>query len=402
MGDFFQCGRIATLHQMCSVRLDRLEDELRHYVRFKPVSLIMPCQYSEITGDALTRIVEHLRGADYLRRIVITLDGAKRDGYLRTKQFFSTLPQETVIIWNGAPSMESFYSRLWTEGLVDTAGGKGRSLWMASGYLLARRDTDVIAVHDADILTYERSLLARLIYPLVHPSMEYEFTKGYYARVTNRLHGRVMRLFVIPLIRALKTTLGGLPYLEYLDSFRYPISGEFACCAELMRVCRMPATWGLEIGMLEEVYRNCAQRRVCQVDLSIEYEHLHLDLSDMDPSKGLHKMCVDIACTLFHALAIEGISFTEAFFRSLKVSYKLIAQDMIRFYEDDAAINGLLFDRHSEEVAVDTFTKGLNIAFMEFLEDPTVVRFIPSWSRASSSLPGITSELVDIVESRTV
>jgi hypothetical protein len=31
-----------------------------------------------------------------------------------------------------------------------------------------------------------------------------------------------------------------------------------------------------------------------------------------------------------------------------------------------------------------------------------VVRFIPSWSRASSSLPGITSELVDIVESRTV
>lgn len=96
---------------------------------------------------------------------MITLDGAKRDGYLRTKQFFSTLPQETVIIWNGSPSMESFYSRLWTEGLVDTAGGKGRSLWMASGYLLARRDTDVIAVHDADILTYERSLLARLIYP---------------------------------------------------------------------------------------------------------------------------------------------------------------------------------------------------------------------------------------------
>lgn len=402
MGDFYQCGRIATLHQICSVRLDRLEDELRHYVRFKPVSLILPCQYSELSGDALSRIVEHLRGADYLHRIVVTLDGAGRDGYIKTKDFFSSLPQETMIIWNNAPSMESFYSRLWTEGLVDTASGKGRSLWMATGYLLARRDTDVIAVHDSDIITYERSLLARLIYPLVHPSMEYEFAKGYYARVTNRLHGRVMRLFVIPLLRALKITLGSLPYLEYLDSFRYPISGEFASCAELLRVSRVPATWGLEIGMLEEVYRNCAQRRICQVDLSIEYEHVHLELSDKDPSKGLHKMCIDIACTMFHALAAEGITFSEATFRTLKVSYQLFAQDMIRFYEDDAAINGLLFDRHSEEVAVETFTKGLNIAVMEFLEDPMVVHFIPSWSRASSSLPGITSELVDIVESRAV
>jgi glucosyl-3-phosphoglycerate synthase len=298
--------------------------------------------------------------------------------------------------------MESFYSRLWTEGLVDTASGKGRSLWMAIGYIHARKDTEVIAVHDSDILTYERSLLARLIYPLVHPSMEYEFAKGYYARVTNRLHGRVMRLFVIPLIRALKTAVGELPYLEYLDSFRYPISGEFAGTSDLMRVSRMPASWGLEIGMLEEVYRNCAQRRICQVDLSIEYEHAHLELSDKDPSKGLHKMCIDIACTLFHALAAEGISFSEAVFRSLKVAYQLIAQDMIRFYEDDAAINGLLFDRHSEEVSVETFTKGLEIATMEFMEDPLVIHFIPSWSRASSALPGITSELVDIIESEPI
>src|SRR5208337_1161446 len=195
MSDFFQCGRIATLHQISSVKLERIEDELRQYVRFKPVSLILPCQYTEITGTALPRIVEHLKGADYLLRIVVTLDGAGKDGYLKTKEFFSALPQETAIIWNNSPSMESFYSRLWTEGLVDTASGKGRSLWMAVGYIHARKDTEVIAVHDSDILTYERSLLARLIYPLVHPSMEYEFAKGYYARVTNRLHGRVMRLF---------------------------------------------------------------------------------------------------------------------------------------------------------------------------------------------------------------
>ena len=122
MSDFFQCGRIGTLHQISSVKLERLEDELRQYVRFKPVSLILPCQYSEITGNALAGIVEHLKGADYVKRIVVTLDGAKSDGFARTKEFFSGLPQETVIIWNNSPSMESFYSRL----LDRRPGGYGK------------------------------------------------------------------------------------------------------------------------------------------------------------------------------------------------------------------------------------------------------------------------------------
>ena len=400
MGDFYQRGRIATLHQVSTVKLERLEDEIRGYARLKPVSLILPCQYAEIEGPALPRIVEHLKGADYIRRIAIALNGAGRDGYMHARDFFSTLPQETVIIWDDAPSMESFYSRLLSEGLIDTGNGRGRSLWMCIGYLLARRDTGVIAMHDCDILTYERSLLARLIYPLVHPNMEYEFAKGYYARVTNRLHGRATRLFVTPLIKALKTTLGPGAYLEYLDSFRYPLSGEFASRADLMRVSRMSASWGLEIGMLAEVYRNCSQRRICQVDLSIEYEHAHLELSDKDPSKGLHKMCIDIASMLFYTLAAEGISLTEATFRTLKITYQLMAQDMIRFYEDDAAINGLFFDRLSEEVAVETFTKGLEIAFQEFLEDTEVVHFIPSWLRVTSAIPGIFSSLIDLVENR--
>jgi glucosyl-3-phosphoglycerate synthase len=84
--------------------------------------------------------------------------------------------------------------------------------------------------------------------------------------------------------------------------------------------------------------------------------------------------------------------------RTLKVTYQLMVQDMIRFYEDDAAINGLFFDRLSEEVAVETFTKGIEIASQVFLEDPDVVHFIPSWSRVISALPGILSELIDLVE----
>ena len=36
-------------------------------------------------------------------------------------------------------------------------------------------------------------------------------------------------------------------------------------------------------------------------------------------------------------------------------AYVRTAQDTIARYSDDAKLNGLLFDRHAEEVAVETF-----------------------------------------------
>jgi glucosyl-3-phosphoglycerate synthase len=116
-------------------------------------------------------------------------------------------------------------------------------------------------------VNFERQLLARLCYPVAHPNLGFEFCKGYYARVTDRMHGRVTRLFMTPLIRALESMAPTAEFLKFLDSFRYPLSGEFAMDAKLARVNRIPGDWGLEVGVLAEVYRNCATSRVCQVDL---------------------------------------------------------------------------------------------------------------------------------------
>ena len=56
--------------------------------------------------------------------------------------------------------------------------------------------------------------------PLVHPSTDFEFSKAYYARVSDRMHGRVVRLFVSPLLRgALISLVGYERFLVYLDSF---------------------------------------------------------------------------------------------------------------------------------------------------------------------------------------
>ena len=69
----------------------------------------------------------------------------------------------------------------------------------------------MVAVHDCDIRDYARELLARLCFPTVHPNLNYEFAKGYYGRVTDRLYGRVTRLFMTPLLRAMKSVLGPAP-----------------------------------------------------------------------------------------------------------------------------------------------------------------------------------------------
>jgi glucosyl-3-phosphoglycerate synthase len=270
-------------------------------------------------------------------------------------------------------------------------------VWMALGCVLADEDSRTIVLHDADIVSYNRDLLARLCYPVMNPSLTYEYAKGYYARLTDRMYGRVARLFVTPLIRTLLRTVGYHPFLVFLDSFRYPLSGEFAMDEDLARVMRVPSDWGLEIGLLGEVYRNLATRRVCEVDIADAYEHKHKTLELDWPQSGLFKMAVDIAKSLFSTLAQEGIEISEGFFRSVRAAYLRMAQDQVRRYNDDAAINKLRYDRHQEGTAVEIFSRAIELAAGEIYQDPLGAPPIPQWARVMSALPDILDELRDAV-----
>jgi glucosyl-3-phosphoglycerate synthase len=232
----------------------------------------------------------------------------------------------------------------------------------------------------------------------VHPNLGYEFCKGYYARVTDRMHGRVTRLFMTPLIRSLQRLVGHHPLLTFLDSFRYPLAGEFAMVTDLAWTNRIPGDWGLEVGVLAEVYRNCALRRVCQTDLSDNYEHKHQALSAEDPEAGLHKMSVDIAKSLFRNLASEGVVLSEGLLKTLRATYLQIAQETIKKYEDSAAINSLKFDRHQERMAVEVFLKGINLASEVFLKDPLGIPMISNWSRVAAAVPDVFDRLIAAVE----
>jgi glucosyl-3-phosphoglycerate synthase len=303
-----------------------------------------------------------------------------------------------TVVWAHGPRIQALLTRLSGEGLDPGRDGKGRATWLAYGYVLANQTSRVIAVHDCDIRNYSRELLARLCFPTANPNMSYDFAKGYYSRVTDRLHGRVTRLFMTPLLHAMKSVLGPMPLLDYLESFRYPLSGECSMASDLVRANRIPADWGLEVGVLAEVFRNCSLKRVAQVELVANYDHKHQDLSRDDATQGLHRMVVDIAASLIRNLASYGVEFDSGFLNTLIAAYVRTAQDTIVRYSDDAKLNGLQFDRHAEEVAVETFSGALAAAGLGFVRDPLGAPQIPNWSRVISAMPTFLDDLREAVE----
>lgn len=398
MSDFYQTGIVATFHRLGKFNLEKIESELTWYAQERPIALVLPSLYSELEGEALKGIVRELKEVKYIKEIVVALGPATEEEFKYAKEFFSVLPQKTRIIWNSGSRVTEIYNAVESADLPTGEPGKGKSAWMAYGYVLSQREFHAIALHDCDILTYGRDMLARLCYPIVNPNLDYDFCKGFYSRVSDRLHGRMTRLLVTPLIRALQKIIGYHPLLVFFDSFRYPLAGEFCMDVDIARVNRIPGDWGLEVGVLAEVYRNSSLRRVCQVDIAENYEHKHQALSPDDETKGLHKMCVDICKSLFRTLTSEGIVFSSGLFSTLIATYVKTAQDMLKRYEDDAAINSLFFDRHEESLAVETFTKGIKRASDIIMEDPLGVPLIASWDRVTSAIPDILDRIKNAVE----
>jgi len=388
MPDFHQNGLITTLHDLGAIGGDRLEAMLQEATQDYPLGLVLPVTASDMRAAPFDGIVKQLVGATYIKQIVVVL-GVAPDvaDYQETKAKLQPLGSKAEVLWTDGNRMQDLYEELIAQGFDLSVPGKGRSVWTAFGYLMADPSLKAYVLHDCDIVTFDRQLLARLCLPMAHRSLDFDFCKAYYARRTDRMHGRTVRLLVWPLLRSLITILGPDSFLTYLSSFRYPLSGEFAVTSTLARSNRIPSDWGLEVGTLAEVFRNTSLKRVCQVDVTSEYEHKHQDLSLDDPSKGLMQMATDILTSIFRTLASRGTILEKGFFITLRAAFLRTAQDAIRQYHADALTNGLEFDRHAEEVAIEGFARQIMVAGKIFRESPSGGEAIPNWTRVLTALP---------------
>ena len=324
-------GRVATLH------------DLADPVPEAPVgraAVVVPMAERDCLSDAAGRVLRTLERLDPARVVIPLRAPAERVGPIR--EWLATYDLRVELLWCDGPRLGDLLADVGLDG----DRGKGRDVWLAIG---RAADAEFVAVHDADTTTYDESFVRRLLFPL---GRGYDFSKGYYARVEDgRLYGRLFRLFYAPLVRTLLDA-NPEPFLQYLDSFRYALAGEFAATAATARRIRMPRTWGLEVGTLGDAFDIAGFAGTAQVDLG-RYEHDH---RGVDGSGGLSAMSRSVGETLLRSVVDHGVDID---FDTLEERYRATAGSLVDQYELDAGFNGFGFDREHEHEQVARYAEAV-------------------------------------------
>ncbi|MCB0333625.1 MAG: hypothetical protein KDD55_09015, partial [Bdellovibrionales bacterium] len=308
-------------------------------------------------------------------------------------ELFAEFASPVRMIWINSEPVQAWLDELKANGVEVGPNGKGRTVWLGMGYMLAS-GMEVIALHDCDIIGYTGELIDRLFFPAV--KFDYEFVKGFYARAHGGLFGRVTRLLVWPLLGSFMRLHPGVPFVDFARSFRYPLSGEFAMGADLAERISLENGWGLEVGSLAQVFKLLSLSRVAQVDLAMNYEHYHQPLG-VDVDSGLQRMAVEIVSSLLRTMASTGVTFEK---HALLAAFEEVGTDLIRGYRSDAGFNGIPYDRRAEVEQLQLYAHSLEVGFEEFEQAPgrgASVR-LPSWRQLNEEFPDISLELVRRIE----
>lgn len=343
MSDFAQTGLITTLQRLNDTHLDALESELIEVAQERRIGLILPCHASELDRPALPRIVNELSTAAWLGEVIVSMNGPDEAASERAEELFIRLPQETRILWHATPAGEQ------QERGDRPAAGKGQNVAAALKLFCEEARCEVIAAQDCDVASFQRKDLARLCYAVARPEFGFRFGKAYYSRATDRLYGRVTRLFLAPLLHAWVRIAGHLPLLSFLLSFRYPLAGEIALTRELAATLPLAPGWTLELSTLCEVFRRVDPREVCQVDGGRGYDHKH-----QPALEGLVSMAREIAEELQRQLAVDYPN-TRELRPLIPQSYAREADLAVRRSTALARMNQLPFDEAAERELVQAF-----------------------------------------------
>ncbi len=402
MPDFHQPILLPTLHHLAETKLEEREALLKRLSQDRPIALIIPALYAELERKALPRMLKQLAKVQYLSEIVFSMNGMSKPQHEKARKVIAKSLPNTVhtILWNDGPKLGALHQTLDTALEQQHQPGKGSNVWMGVTYLLSKGHKGVIACHDSDIINYDRDMLWRLCLPVASPEMGYAFAKSYYGRVRERMYGRVTRLLVFPLIQALREVFGSTPLLRFLAMCRYPLSGEFAADTEFLSKLGLSSDWGLEIGMLCDVFRQAPSQRMCQVDLGGNFEHKHQHLGYdpttgySDSSSGLTRMAREVTCTLLgHLWSDLGFSAEARKLERLADTYYDTAQTLVTRYSHEALFNGLEEISDDEKLTVTVFAEIIRQAAAQCQETAPEITSLPSWQETLRVIPDFGAQL---------
>jgi glucosyl-3-phosphoglycerate synthase len=199
--------------------------------------------------------------------------------------------------------------------------GKGEALWksllVTKGDIIAWIDTDIINIHP------------RFVYGIVGPLLldsNIQLVKGFYRRpirVGGKMQagggGRVTELAARPLLNLFYPELSGVVQ---------PLSGEYAGRREALEKAIFFSGYGVEIGLLIDIFEQYGLRAVAQVDL-LERIHRNQGL------EALSKMSFAIIQTVLRKLEpryeraiVEDVNKTMKLIRSAGDGYFLEVEEV--------------------------------------------------------------------------
>ncbi|MBU1669724.1 MAG: glucosyl-3-phosphoglycerate synthase [Actinobacteria bacterium] len=175
---------------------------------------------------------------------------------------------------------------------VEPATGKGEALWKSLFVL----EGDIICWVDSDI----ENIHPRFAYGLIGPLLtdpDIAYVKAFYERPIKSegvLHpgggGRVTELTVRPILNLFYPDLAG---------FIQPLSGEYAGRREVLQSVPFFTGYGVETGLLLDIYGRYGLDSLAQVDLEVRIHH-------NQPLPSLSKMSFGIMQAVFSRLESDG------------------------------------------------------------------------------------------------
>ncbi len=153
------------------------------------------------------------------------------------------------------------------------ARGKGDAMWRG----LAASTSEIVLFADTDTERFDQRFVLGMLGPLLcEPAVD--FVKGTFRRpfrsgntVLSDGGGRVTELMARPLLNL---------HAPELAVFDQPLAGETAGRRELLERLPFAAGYGVEIGMLIDVWRSVGIERMAQVDLGVR-QNRHQPLRDL-------------------------------------------------------------------------------------------------------------------------
>lgn len=386
MSDFWQHGPITTIHRLPGSTIEDLESMVSGHSKERPAVLLVPALASEMDGPAWPIIMSELQGASFLDEVILALGRATSDDLGRARSDLERLSIKSTVVWPESDNLSPVLASA-RPSLDVGPPGKGRDVWIALGYILGLGNVHAVGLTDADVITYTRELPMRLLAPLLHPDLTYDFSKGYYARVSGSyMAGRVTRLLVVPLVSVL-VKQNFTPALRAIGAMRYALAGEFAMTAKLASTIPVPRDWGLEVGILSAVAKALPFDRICQADLCDNYEHKHQEFYLQDTTRGLNRMAVEVTAALLREVEQPPEDLTS--------TYREQAFSMIHKYRADALVNGLEYDEEKEREMVKAFAMAVDKALGFAAEE--IPEPLPAWREVEKVVPGLMERIVDAV-----